>query len=64
MMPEFGLDFETGASALYKIRVSERMSCEKSAIFFAILHFSPILDNITQPLYISPQKISKETYFN
>ena len=39
MMPEFGLDFETGASALYKTRVSERMSCEETAIFFANLAF-------------------------
>jgi hypothetical protein len=38
MMPEFGLDFEAGASALYKTRVSERMSYEESDIIFANLH--------------------------
>ena len=40
MMPEFGLDFETGASALYKTRVSERMSCEESAILFTYLAYT------------------------
>ena len=44
MMPEFGLDFETGASALYKTRVSERMSCEESAIFFANRFSAVIFD--------------------
>ena len=59
MMPEFGLDFETGASALYKTRVSERMSWEESAIFFSNLAILSHIREYYQPLSIVQQKLPR-----
>ena len=38
-------------------RISERMSCEESAIFSQILHIFLIFDKITQPFHLIPANL-------